>query len=249
MAGLISSALRNFGRLVFGRVMPKRPYRVLAGPLKGARFVLGSLSGDAGGASVYFNQVEPDQTAAFVAELKAGHTIFDIGANVGYYTVLASRLVGPEGLVAAFEPVMRNMAYLQQHIELNDVTNALAFPFAISDRAGLASFNTGSDSAMGMLDPEGKGNILVPTISLDEITDQLGVLPDVLKIDVEGAEMAVLAGATKVIQEAQPIIFISTHSPELRKSCLELLDGLGYEVTPLCSFEDPHEFLARPRHA
>ena len=240
----MTRAIVDAGRFVFGRIMPRRPYRVLTGPLKGARFILGSLSGEGGGASVYFNRVEPGQTAAFAKELKPGHTFFDIGANVGYYTILASRLVGSNGSIAAFEPVMRNMGYLQRHLELNGISNARALPFAISDKAGIASFKTGSDSAMGMLDRS--GDTLVPTISLDEIASRLGARPDVLKIDVEGEEVAVLTGAAKVLEEDRPIIFLSTHSPELRESCLEHLNSRGYDVRPLCSPDDPHEFLAKP---
>jgi FkbM family methyltransferase len=244
MAGIMRIALGT-GRFVAGRLMPRRPYPVLTGPLKGTRIILGSLSGDGGGASVYFNRVEPGQTAAFVKELKPGHTIFDIGANVGYYTMLASRLIGPAGFIAAFEPLMRNMSYLQQHLEINSIDNARALPFAVSDRSGIASFDTGSDSAMGMLNKN--GDILVPTISLDEAADRLGAKPDVLKIDVEGAEMGVLDGGANIIEKARPIIFLSTHSPKLRENCLERLDIIGYDVAPLSGGDDPHEFLARPR--
>jgi hypothetical protein len=102
----LSEFLRKAVRVVAGRLLPRIAYPVLRGPLKGARFVLGSLAGEGGGASVYLNQVERHQTAALVDVLRSGQIFFDIGANVGYYTVLGSRLVGVSGSVLAFEPVL-----------------------------------------------------------------------------------------------------------------------------------------------
>jgi FkbM family methyltransferase len=238
--------LRIAGRFIYGKVLPKRPYRVLRGPLKGARFMLGSLSGAGGGASVYFDQVEPEQSSAFCTELQSGQTFFDVGANVGYYTILASRLVGRNGCVAAFEPVVRNLATLKQHLDLNYAHNVRLFPFAVSDVAGISSFTLGDDNAMGFLSAnEGNGDLLVPTISLDEFAERSKLRPDVIKIDVEGAEVHVLTGARRVLEKCRPVIFLSTHSPELRGNCLGMLKEAGYAIQPLSDPEDSHEFLAK----
>jgi FkbM family methyltransferase len=192
----MESLSRRLARIIFGRILPRRPYSVLSGPLKGARFILGALSGEGGGASVYYNKMETEQTAAMLKEVGEGQTFFDIGANVGYYSILASRLVGPRGRVAAFEPLVRNLAYLQRHVEINNAGNVRVLPFALSDRSGILSFSTGPNSAMGHLEPEGSsGDALVPAATLDEIAGRLGLLPDVIKMDVEGAEMAVFRGA------------------------------------------------------
>ena len=91
----------------------------MRGPLKGAKFILGTLSGSGGGASVYFGMTEPEQTSAFVATLKNGQVFFDVGANVGYCTILGSRIVGSRGRVLAFEPAIRNVTYLYRHSILN----------------------------------------------------------------------------------------------------------------------------------
>lgn len=237
--------LRTAGRFIYGKVLPRRPYRILTGPLQGARFILGSLSGAGGGASVYFNQVEPGQTAAFCRELSPGDIFFDVGANVGYYSILASRLVGQNGIVAAFEPLVKNLVFLQRHIELNDALNIRIFPFAVSDSTGISGFAAGDDRAMGRLVDEGVARTtLVPTVTIDDITGS-GLRPTVMKIDVEGAEIAVLNGARRVIEKYRPKIFLSTHSAELRESCLRLLSTAGYAVEPLTD-GDAHEFLARP---
>lgn len=240
----MDSIQRRFARFLFGKVLPRRAYSVLSGPLKGSRFVLGALSGEGGGASVYFNKMETEQTTEMLGTLSAGKTFFDIGANVGYYTILASRLVGPSGKVVSFEPLVRNLSFLHRHVELNNAANVKIMPFAVSSENSILRFSAGQNSAMGHLDPSGAGDILVPTVTLDDIVKELGVAPDVMKIDVEGAEVEVLRGADRVLTEARPAIFLSTHSPELRAQCTELLSSYGYRVKALIDSDDPHEFLA-----
>ncbi|MCA1589666.1 MAG: FkbM family methyltransferase, partial [Acidobacteria bacterium] len=190
----MQSILRKTGSILFGRVLPRLAYPVVTGPLAGARFVLGSLSGDGGGGSVYFNLVEPEQTAAMLREIKPGHVFFDIGANVGYYSILASRLIGKSGAVISCEPVVRNLALLQRHFEINHASNIRVLPFAVSDKNAMEKFSPGPDTSMGHLAAgSGSGDdVLVPTITLDTIAAEFGISPDVVKIDVEGAEMLVL---------------------------------------------------------
>lgn len=73
----------------------------------------------------------------------------------------------------------------------------------------------------------------------------MGVLPDVLKIDVEGAELGVLQGAMEILKRRKPTIFLSTHSMELREACLNLLKEVGYKAEPLVKTAEPHEFLLK----
>lgn len=236
--------LRTIGRSA-AKLLPKRPYPVLAGPLKGCYFVLGSFAGEGGGASVFVDLSEREQTAAFVREVLPGYTVFDIGANVGYYTILASRLVGPQGMVAAFEPVPRNIDFLQEHISLNNAANVLVVPLACSDTPGTTSFYLGSNFATGSLHGAGEQVVSVDKTTLDEFIEREGLIPDVIKIDVEGAEIEVLAGGRHTIPTHKPTIFLSTHSPELRESCKEVLEKYGYKITALILSDDPHEFLAK----
>ncbi len=247
----MSQFLRRVGRTVYGKILPRRAYRVMRGHLRGAKFVLGTLEGEGGGGSVYFNLVEPEQTSVFVENLADGDVFFDVGANVGYYTVLGSRLVGENGLVVAFEPVARNLAHLYNHVALNKLENVSIIPAACSDEISLAAFSTGPNNAMGHLTDEnnempGKNLMLVPTVTLDEVAERLGVVPDVLKIDVEGAELSVLRGASSKILPAKPKIFLSLHSEILRTDCLEYLRKFGYEFEPLGEDKnDSMEFLAK----
>jgi FkbM family methyltransferase len=235
---------RSVGRLFFGKLLPRRPYRVLRGPLSGAQFILGSLSGEGGGASVYFGEMEPEQTARMSAEIADGDVFYDIGANVGYYSILASRSVGKDGLVAAFEPLERNLSFLEQHKMLNAADNIRIFPVAISDSSGTARFREGTDPAMGGLTVEGGREFEVATITLDDAVKRVGRLPAVMKIDVEGAELAVLDGGEETLRSAKPKIFLSTHSPDLRRACIEKLTSFGYICEPLIE-GDPNEFFCK----
>lgn len=249
----MSQLLRRIGRAVYGKILPRRAYKVLRGPLRGAKFVLGTLEGAGGGGSVYFNLTEPEQTAVFAESLAAGDVLFDVGANVGYYTVLGSRIVGEKGLIVAFEPVARNLAHLYNHIAINNLQNVSIIPAACSDEISLASFSTGQNNAMGHLTDGNNSNdemsaknlMIVPTVNLDAVAERLGVVPNVLKIDVEGAEMAVLRGARNKILPSKPKIFLSLHSPSLKTDCLKYLEQFGYKFEPLDkNVSDSMEILA-----
>jgi len=245
-------ALRRIGRFVAGK-LPRIAYPVISGPLRGSRFVLGSLSGAGGGASVYFNMVETEQTAAIINALSIGRVLFDIGANVGYYTILGARLVGSQGKVIAVEPVIRNLVYLYKHTLLNKASNVSIIPAACSDTLSLATFSLGKNFSTGFLasrrhegNSSERASFLVPTVTVDAIVQQLGTCPDVIKVDVEGAELSVLKGAQVTLREAKPRIFLSTHSEVLRSNCLEYLTKLSYRFEVLSQDKDnPSEFLAK----
>ena len=221
--------LRLFARFVFGRLLPRRPYRVVVGPLKGCKFILGSLAGEGGGASVYFGLMEPGQSAVVLEKLHTGGRFFDIGANVGYYTLLASRVVGEQGEVVAVEPLPRNLEMLRQHLNINRVENVDVAQAAVSDSSGKAFFSEGDSTATGMLEP--RGGIEVDTITLDELSNRFGD-PDMIKIDVEGAEERVLARAEKTLMR-KPRILLSIHSDALRTNCLGALRSRGYMCMPI----------------
>jgi FkbM family methyltransferase len=233
--------------------MPRIAYPVLLGPLQGAKFILGALSGKGGGSSIYFNMLEPAQTIVLVDSLKKGQVFFDIGANVGYYTILGAKLVGAQGKVLAFEPVTRNLSYLYKHVLLNNANNVSIISAACSDTLSLTTFSLGSNHAMGHIIQNNALNnqvnekiILVPTVTVDAVIQQLGYSPNVIKIDVEGAELLVLKGAQVVLREVKPLILLSTHSDDLRYRCLEYLKDFDYIIDVLSEDKNnPTEFLAK----
>jgi FkbM family methyltransferase len=239
--------LRSAGRTVFGKLLPKKAYPVMSGHLRGAKFILGTLEGEGGGGSVYFDLVEPEQTEIFAKNLDSGDVFFDVGANVGYYTVLGSRLVGERGQVISFEPLVRNLSHLYRHVTINKLQNVSIIPSACSDKISLASFSSGQNTAMGHLKDDktlSKDLTLVSTVTLDAVSDKLAIIPNVVKVDVEGAELSVLHGASEKILPLKPKIFLSLHSEALRTDCLQYLKGFGYRFEPLgADKKETMEFL------
>ena len=245
--------LRSSVRFLVGRLLPRWAYPVMRGPLRGARFILGSLAGEGGGSTVYLNLVEPEKTAAFVNALKTGQVCFDVGANVGYFTILGSRCVGTSGKVIAFEPAIRNLAFLYRHVLLNKAENVTIISAACSDSETLASFSSGKNCAEGYISnielsgpASGEKVSLVPTITLDAVARHLDVLPNLMKIDVEGAELSVLKGAQVTIRKARPKILMEIHSAELLLSCSAFLRDYGYRLEAVCPNMDlPADYLAQ----
>ncbi|MER3430247.1 MAG: hypothetical protein C4324_04245 [Blastocatellia bacterium] len=236
------SILRTTGRRMAG-FLPRRDYPVLSGPLFGARFVLGSFAGDGGGVSVFFNRSEPEQVLEFAATVKAGNTVLDIGANVRLYSILASRRAGPSGRVYAFEPAPRNIQFLNRHIKLNRAENVFVVEAACGRQVGEADFFPGPNSAMGSLQKVGGDKFRVTAITIDQFVLAEKISPDVIKIDVEGAELDVIYGAENTLSRSRPVIFLSTHSPGLRRECLERLAEFGYSYRPISGGDDPNEFI------
>ncbi|MGH8164649.1 MAG: FkbM family methyltransferase, partial [Rhodanobacteraceae bacterium] len=188
--------------------------------------------------------------------LRPGQVFFDVGANVGVYTLLGAKTVGPTGAVVAFEPLPRNLAFLFRHLRLNRARNVTIAPLACADRVATELFYEGANPALGRLatvEQAGRrsGATLVATVTLDAAAEHLRLQPDVLKIDVEGAELRVLEGAKTLLEQARPAILLSIHSDQLRQSCLSFLENHNYTVTPLDAetLGQANEYLATPRPA
>lgn len=201
---------------------------ILAGPLRG-RWWLPQSRGKI--LRILGGSYEPDQTRLFQQRIPAGSTVFDVGAHVGYYTVLAAVLAGPRGRVFAFEPNPANHSFLQRHVALNRLGNVTIENAAVSDRNGTAAFAFGTGSGTGRLDSGGTLN--VRTLRLDDFCSERGVHPQFLKIDVEGAELDVLRGAAATIAANHPVIFLSTHGPQVHADCLAWLRERQYALEPV----------------
>lgn len=198
---------------------------------------------------VLLGTYEKEQTLAFEQLLKPGSVLFDVGAHVGYYSLLTSRLVGEKGRVLAFEAMPRNAAFLRHHVAQNRCSNVEVIEGAVSDRQGIARFGRGTGSGTGRLAESGE--LEVKTMTLDDIAVDRGVLPGFMKIDVEGAEERVLDGASLILREKKPVIFLSTHGADIHARCCARLRTLGYELRPIfgTSLDDATEVLALPSGA
>jgi FkbM family methyltransferase len=155
---------------------------------------------------------EPSVQQAFANYLKPGDTFYDIGANVGFFTVIGATLVGDAGKVYAFEPVSENAALVRRNAELNRFHNVTVFEQAVSSRSGkaellLAHYSGGSTLSIVDTPPDLKGKVTVDVVSIDDLITQQNLLPpNMIKIDVEGAELNVLQGMTQTIKAYRPVI-------------------------------------------
>jgi FkbM family methyltransferase len=181
---------------------------------------------------------------ALVAKLvKSGDIVYDVGANVGFYTVLFARLVGPTGSVVAFEPLPRNLRFLRNHVAMNRLKQVRVVDAAVGDLDGESKFADEPTGAMGKLSPTGTINVSV--VSLDAlIARQEIATPSLLKIDVEGAEGAVLRGAETMLRTIRPTLLVAIHGDAARRECELILARHRYTVTHIHG--DMNEWVARP---
>ena len=177
----------------------------------------------------YFGYFEPQISKAWSNLLKPGNTVIDIGANVGYYTLLAGRCVGDTGKVISFEPSTHIYKQLLNNIALNSNMNIEAKQYAISDSVGLVDFYYAGDNIQGnssiMASHGGKKMETVKTISFDEIAEMLPLGEiNLIKIDVEGAEALVLKTLEKYLSQLNPkcVIFLEI-SPENIDTAAQML--------------------------
>lgn len=169
---------------------------------------------------------EPEVLEEIAKRLRPGTTYCDVGAHIGYMVAVASRLVGPTGTVVAFEPNPENIRRLRRTIELNDLRNVMIREVALSDCVGESQFFLSSSSSMGSLLPGPSGTPTVPvrTSTIDEELKTLAV-PDLVKIDVEGGENAVLMGAARLIEDHRPELIVEVLTPERRREIERRLVG------------------------
>jgi FkbM family methyltransferase len=171
---------------------------------------------------LYRDAYEQYETKLFEQSITEGMTVVDIGANIGYYTLLAANLSGNKGKVFAFEPEPNNYALLVRNIELNDYRNVTPIRMAVSSRIGEASlFLNRETGAHGFLpDREGVvGITTVETTSLDEYFKGREHPIDVIKIDVEGSELEVLAGMQNIISHNKNISIFTEFWPLGLEKC------------------------------
>lgn len=172
---------------------------------------------------------EPHLTAVFERHCRPGMTVVDVGANLGYFSLLASHLVGPSGRVVALEPNSENCRLLVSSLRLGGITNVELFPVAADEAPGWAYYATHVGSNGGLVDDGdllSRFGVVVPTLRLDDLVD---AKVDFLKMDVEGAEGRVVQGATQIIEKDRPIVTTELKEEMLRRvSGRSVADYLGY---------------------
>jgi FkbM family methyltransferase len=180
-------------------------------------------------------EYEPHLTAVFERYCTPGMTVVDVGANLGYYSLLAARLVGPSGHVVALEPNSENCRLFLSSLRRSGLANVQVLPVAADVEKGWAYYSTHVGSNGGLIEDGDlltHPGVVVPTFRLDDlVAGTVGLL----KMDVEGAEGRVVRGATRIIERDHPIVttelkeeMLSRVSNTTVEEYLSYFEGLDY---------------------
>ena len=185
---------------------------------------------------------EPGVTQLFESLLQPGMVVVDVGAHIGYFTLLAARRVGPTGKVYAFEPVPYNYNLLVKNIALNGYENIVPVQKAVSNKVGAATFYLHPNQVGHSFYPETLGRsktaITVETTTLDQFLAEQGWPPvQMVKMDIEGAEPAALEGMAEVLKRCGDLRLIFEYIPRILlragqepRQFLERVNGLGFTI-------------------
>jgi FkbM family methyltransferase len=188
---------------------------------------------------------EPELVSWLQHNLAPGCVVIDSGAHVGYLSIVMAALVGNSGHVFAIEPALENVNYLIRNMRTNDARNVDIIPVALAEHPGLASFNiNGSSDSFGFFEHPNTATVstrMVPIMSIDSIFSELSLSRlDLIKIDVEGAELEVLAGLAATLERFPRVPMIVEWFPAIYASRKIRLDALprqlwelGYSVSVL----------------
>ena len=195
---------------------------------------------------------EPDIYRAFVDRIRPGMTVLDIGAHVGFFALGAAKRVRPQGRVYAFEPAPENASILERHISFNGFIDRVEIVRkVVSDINGVVPFYTNGETMAASILRENLERwslqhfdsptveLEAPSVSLDRFCADANIKPDVIKMDVEGAELQVLRGARQVMSDHPMSIICEVH-PVQMESCggsvsefEALIESVGYRLQPL----------------
>jgi len=177
---------------------------------------------------------EKDVTAYLMKLIESGMVVVDIGANVGYYTLLAAEKVADHGKVFAFEPEPSRYTLLEKNVGVNGLKNVILVQKAVSHKTGTARLyldprhNKGDHRLFDSFD--GRESVVVETTSLDDFFKDKGHFIHVIKMDIQGAEMAALEGMADSINRHHDLTLITEFWPDGMKafgfSPTEFLDTL-----------------------
>ncbi len=195
---------------------------------------------DHGPISFVFGTHEPGVQHAFELLALPGMTVYDIGANLGFYCVILARLVGATGRVVAFEPLPDNARWIAHNAKLNGFEQIEVRCEALGHGQGNAEFIVSEKSMWGKLAAAGPapadavGRITVVLMNLDTLVSAGAIAPPgLMKIDVEGAEVEVLTGAADTLRRCRPVLIVDLHNTNAPIAAL--LEELRYRPIVLGS--------------
>lgn len=179
--------------------------------------------------------------------------ILDVGAHIGLCALPISKVIAPEGKVYAFEPGQGNVTYLKKHIAYNKIQNMEVYQNLVGEttKEEISFYEspepTGMNAIVHYKDLPNANWVKRTQISLDDFCAQHHIVPDVIKIDVEGAEVGVLKGAQNIIRTHQPTIVLSIHPKHLEllgeseASLSTAIQNLNYTITDMAG-QQVHKF-------
>lgn len=177
--------------------------------------------------------------------LDPGTVFFDIGANKGFFTIIGAHLVGTSGRILAFEPVPENVSCIRHNAALNRFDQIEVMATAISDVIGMAELQLAEHAGGAALStaaapPDMTGLMTVPVITIDSLVARRATpVPNVVKIDVEGAEINVMRGMRQTLQQSRPAVIYEIDDDdraifeEKQLACGAYITSMGYEVRRL----------------
>ena len=185
---------------------------------------------------------EPEVTRFICPRIRKGMTILDVGADIGYYTLLFAKRVGADGRVIAFEPIPAARATLQQNILLNAYNNVSILDYALYDSEGIVVLEGPLD--VSRINPSkqetGEDGLKIRTRSFDRCVGELSLdRIDMAKIDVEGAELNVLMGMVNTLEKHHPALLVEVHPTYLGlfnhdpDDLLRILKQMNYTIYPV----------------
>jgi FkbM family methyltransferase len=174
---------------------------------------------------------EPWIAEAIEASLREGDTFVDVGAHIGYFSVIAARLLGKHGRVVAIEPDPLNAKRLRANVARNHLERVVRVVEAAATATdGTAAFRRSSPNSsrvQGFVTADGHGDVDVRAVRLDAAVNGL---PRLVKIDVEGGEVDVLAGAERLVDAVRTRWIVEVHTPDLENAVWQLFDERGYAL-------------------
>ena len=229
LAGLLRGALNRAAPHGF------TPVVVAAGGLQGLRLSL-DLQEEK---DYWLGTYEPELQAAVAEIVQPGMLAYDVGANIGYISLLLARRVGAAGHVYAFEALPYNLERLGLNLQLSGLAERVTVvPAAVVEQKCPARFLVGPSGGMGKAaGSAGRQDVVysqtleVDGLSLDEFVYSEGnPPPQVIKMDIEGGEVLALPGMSRLLVEARPVILLELHGPEAARLVWETLRSAGYRV-------------------
>jgi FkbM family methyltransferase len=215
-------------------------------------------SGDGDWQEVYYHQHQAEwrdkELAIFRSLVPPGSTVVDVGANLGFITVILSGLVGSQGTVVAFEPSSRTFSKLERTIEMNRLSNVRAINAGCGDKAETLELHNIAGSS-GNASIVGKGPLRehIQVVRLDDVPELKERSIELIKVDTEGFEHRVLDGARRLIAENKPILYLEMGGEYVDSThrSIELLKEYEYDVRHVDNLDWSHvgngsDFFFRP---